>query len=472
MDTAERILLIWPLIYKTFKKRLFMKNRFLNSIFTLLLLFVYSCSSEVEIPKLGCTQPIITVNQTVEKVTNISGLTPKLYSFDDVIEAYVVSSDEGGNFFKTISFQTLKTDKIPSIGFSVPVDVSNTYIDFRVGNKVFIKLKNQFTDVYYGALRIGSLYVSNAGDPTIGRISQNDYKNVLNASCNFIDEEQLVEQISIDEALNESRLNTLIELKDVQFAEAAIGRHYFEESNNVGGATNWNLSDKTGNQIIFRTSSYAGFAGGSVPEGSGKVRGILTKFGTDYQLMIRSEKDVEMSGKRSVPFFSEDFQTVKNNVNFVLPGWSNIVEKASKIWKSMLYAGNGYAEFNTTSTTAAENVAWLVSPKINMTAYKNAVLSFRSAQHDLKVDSPLNSLEVYISTNFDGSSITKAKWTKLEARFPTLLTPSRQFISSGGVDLSAYSGNVNIAFKYIGSGKDKTLNGAFMVDDVKIFGEK
>ena len=90
----------------------------------------------------------------------------------------------------------------------------------------------------------------------------------------------------------------------------------------------------------------------------------------------------------------------------------------------------------------------------------------------IKNDSPLNTLEVYVSTNFDGASVAKAKWTKLEAKVPTLSTPARQFISSGGIDLSAYSGNINIAFKYIGSGKDKTLNGAFMVDDIKIFGEK
>jgi len=449
-----------------------MKNRFLIPFLAWSVFFFYGCNNEVEIPKLKCTQLDLAVNQSVQKVKDLSGSVPKQYNYNDIIEAYVVSSDEGGNFFKAISFQTLATDKVPAIGFSIPVDVSNTYIDFRVGNKVYIKVKNQFTDLYFGGLRIGSLYVSNAGDPTIGRVSQNDYKNVLNASCTVIDESQLVKSISIEEALNDDKLNTLVELTDVQFTEEAIGRHYFEESNNVGGSTNWNLRDKTGNQIIFRTSSYASFADHIVPEGSGKVRGILTKFGSDYQLMIRSEKDLVMNGKRTVPFFSEDFQSVKNNVNFTLPGWSNIVEKASKIWKSMLYAGNGYAEFNTTSTTAAENIAWLVTPKINMSGYKNAVLSFRSAQHDLKVDSPLNSLEVYISTNFDGSSITKAKWTKLEANLPSLSTPTRQFISSGGIDLSAYSGNIHIAFKYIGSGKDKTLNGAFMVDDVKIFGEK
>ncbi|MEP6929543.1 MAG: choice-of-anchor J domain-containing protein, partial [Flavobacterium sp.] len=158
--------------------------------------------------------------------------------------------------------------------------------------------------------------------------------------------------------------------------------------------------------------------------------------------------------------------------NFNLPGWSNIVEKASKLWKSIVYGGNGYAEFNTTSTTAAENIAWLVSPKIDMDSYKNAVLSFRSAQHDLKVDSPLNTIEIYVSANFNGSNVTKATWTKLSARVATQSTPPRQFISSGGIDLSSYSGKINIAFKYLGSGKDKTLNGAFMIDDVKIYGEK
>ncbi len=433
---------------------------------------LYSCNKEVENPELACTQPNLTVSKTVEKVYELTGTAAKQYLYDDIIEAYVVSSDEGGNFFKTISLQTKETENAPAIGFSVPVDATNTYIDYRVGNKVFVKLKNQFTDLYYGGLRIGSLYVSNAGDPTIGRISQNEYRNVLNASCANVDENQLVKSLSIEEALSDSKLNTLIELNDVEFTEAALGRHYFEESNNIGGSTNWYLRDKTGNQVIFRTSSYAKFADHFVPEGSGTARGILTKFGSDYQFMVRYESDIVMNGKRSTPFFSEDFQSVKNNVNFALPGWSNIVEKASKLWKSMVYSGNGYAEFNTTSTTAAENVAWLISPKIDLTGYKNAVLSFRSAQHDLKLDSPLNTLEVYVSTNFEGGSVTKAKWTKLEAKVPTLSTPSREFISSGGIDLSEYSGKINIAFKYIGSGKDKTLNGAFMVDDIKIFGEK
>jgi hypothetical protein len=430
-----------------------------------------SCAEEFNVPKLTCNQPDLKVNRTVEEVRAITSSIVTQYTYDDIIEAYVVSSDEAGNFFKTISFQTLATSSAPAIGFSVPVDASNTYVDFRIGNKVYIKMKDQYTDIYFGGMRIGNIYVNAYNEGGVGRISPNDYKKVLNASCTMIDEDQLVKKLTVGEALDDAKLNTLIELKDVQFTEAALGRHYYEETNDVGGATNWNVRDKAGSQIIFRTSGYADFAGNIIPQGSGTIRGILTKFGTDYQLMVRSEKDITMSGNRSVPFFTEDFQLVKNNVNFALPGWSNVVEKASKLWKSIVYGGNGYAEFNTTSTTAAVNIAWLISPKINLQDYKNAVLSFRSAQHDLKIDSPLNTLEVYVSNNFEGSSISEANWIKLETKVASLSTPTREFISSGGIDLSSYSGNINIAFKYIGSGKDKTLNGAFMVDDIKIFGE-
>lgn len=449
-----------------------MKNNYQSLFFLAFILLFCNCNEDIAIPKLECTQPDLIVNRNVEEALKTATITATKYVYDDIIEAYVVSSDQNGNFFKTLYLQTLATENQPAIGFSVSVDATNTYVDYRIGNKVYIKLKDQFTDLFYDGIRVGSLYESNSGTASVGRISQNDYKKVLIASCTMAEESKLVNQTTIEKALHNSNLNTLIELSDVQFSEAAIGRHYFEEANNVGGATNWNLRDKSGNQIIFRTSSFADFSKHLVPEGSGKVRGILTKYGSDYQLMIRSEEDVVMTGKRNIPFFTEDFQSVKHNVNFALPGWSNIVEKASKLWRSMVTAGNGYAEFNTTSTTAAENIAWLVSPKINLTDYKNSVLSFRSAQRDLKVDSPLNTLEVYVSANFDGANVTKAKWVKLNAKVPSLSTPTREFISSGGIDLSAYSGNINIAFKYIGSGKDKTLNGAFMVDDVKLFGEK
>jgi hypothetical protein len=431
-----------------------------------------SCAEEFNVPELKCNQPDLKVNRTVEEVRTSTSSIVTQYKYDDIIEAYVVSSDEAGNFFKTISFQTLATSTTPAIGFSVPVDASNTYVDFRLGNKVYIKIKDQYTDFYFGGMRIGAIYVNTYNEGGVGRISANDYKKILNASCTIVEEEKLVHAVSIAELVNDSNINTLVELSDVQFTKDAIGRHYYEESNDVGGATNWSLMDKLGNQVLFRTSSYADFADKIVPDGSGKIRGVLTKFGSDYQLLARSEKDVMLTGTTAVPFFAENFQTVETNTKLNLPGWSNMVQKGTKFWLGTVYAGNGYAEFNTTGTKVVSNIAWLISPKIDMDIYTNEVLTFRTAQHHLVVDSPLNSIEVYVSNDFDGLNITTATWTQLSVVLPNQATPWYQFVGSGGVDLSSYTGKINIAFKYIGSGKNLALNGAFQVDDVQIYGDK
>jgi hypothetical protein len=79
---------------------------------------------------------------------------------------------------------------------------------------------------------------------------------------------------------------------------------------------------------------------------------------------------------------------------------------------------------------------------------------------------------VYVSNDFDGLNIAKATWIPLKVVLPKQATPWYQFVGSGGVDLSAYTGKINIAFKYTGSGKNLALDGAFQIDDVQIFGDK
>lgn len=442
-------------------------------IFLLLLIVILiGCAEEFDVPKLTCNLPDLKVNRTVEQIRAITNPAVTQYKYDDVIEAYVVSSDESGNFFKTISFQTLATNTTSAVGFSIPVDGSNTYVDFRVGNKVYIKMKDQFTDINYGGMRIGSLYVNAYDQGGVGRVTANDLKKILNASCTVVEEEKLVRSISMSDLLHDSNINTLVELSGVQFTKEAVGRHYYEESNNVGGATNWSLMDDFGNQVLFRTSSYADFADKIVPDGSGKIRGILTKFSNDYQLLARSEKDVMLSGISATPFFSENFQSVTDNANLSLAGWANIVEKGKVFWKGKINAGNGYVEFAISGTKVVSNVAWLISPKIDMDLHTNEILTFRTAQHHLDVDSPLNALEVYVSNNFDGLNVAKAKWTPLTVVLPNQATPWYQFVGSGAVDLSSFTGKINIAFKYIGSGKNLALDGAFQVDDVQLFGDK
>lgn len=447
-----------------------MKTTILKSVFLLALTagIVSGCVNDDEypIPDLGCNETTYVKTMEVSEIPVGSNLTQ--YTDDDIVEAYVTSSDEGGNFFKSISFQTLPTDGSDPIGFSVPVDVTSTFVNFNPGRKVWIKLKDLYIDNENG-VRIGGIYVNSGGEASVGRLPESQYRSVLNRSCEVISEDVLARTLTIAEAMQPENLNTLITLENVQFAEEAINTTYFDESNQIGGATNHLLVDAAGNSIVFRTSSFANFAGQPVADGNGSVRGVLTIFDGTYQFMARTERDINLEGPRVVAFYSEDFEEAVDGTNLNIEGWVNVATEGSRVWREEAFGGNGYAEFSAFGSGNASNVAWLVSPGIDMDSHTGEIMTFRTAQHHLDVDSAANSLEVYVSTDFDGD-VTTATWIPVTVALPTQSTSWYQFISSGAVDLSGYTGELHVAFKFIGSGTNTTLDGAFQIDDLKVIG--
>ena len=88
------------------------------------------------------------------------------------------------------------------------------------------------------------------------------------------------------------------------------------------------------------------------------------------------------------------------------------------------------------------------------------------AQHHL--DSSANTLEVLVSTDFDGSNVAAATWQAISANIPTQADSWYQFKDGGLIDLTAFTGTLYVAFKYTGSGTDTDLDGAYMIDDFRI----
>jgi hypothetical protein len=95
-----------------------------------------------------------------------------------------------------------------------------------------------------------------------------------------------------------------------------------------------------------------------------------------------------MTAPRTVPFFSQDFQTVdKTNLSLqdgqYRSEWHDILERT-------VYSGMDMPSLIPRAKVLS-NIAWLISPKIDMDTHTNEILTFRTAQHHLDVDSPLNS---------------------------------------------------------------------------------
>ena len=219
------------------------------------------------------------------------------YTADEAIEGYVISSDEGGNFYRKIYIQNADKNQ----GLSVAIDKSGLYTEFPVGAKVQLRLKDLTTQLNNSAIEVGhGTYTAKSGRVSVGTMAEAIYKKHLFDTG----ERKTVAELakvsnSIQEVSTEAHVDQLITLKGVHFPTDAVGKTLYDKSNALGGATNYKLTDANGKTIIFRTSSYAKFKDEKVPAGEVEVTGVLTKFNKDYQFMISNYADLVVKGGTS-----------------------------------------------------------------------------------------------------------------------------------------------------------------------------
>ncbi len=164
--------------------------------------------------------------------------------------------------------------------------------------------------------------------------------------------------------------------------------------------------------------------------------------------------------------FSEDFsENAVDNQLLITPNWLNVAEVGVVRWKTQVYQKNAYAEFSSFQSPDVINIGWLISPEIDMDEHENEKLMFVAAQSF--VSSASNSLQVFVSNNFDGVNVAGATWIPLNPILPTTKSPYYEFIKSGEVDLSSFTGKIRLGFKVRG-GKGSAIDGTYQVDNIRI----
>lgn len=272
-----------------------MKNRFLKNIFYSLFFVgvLTSCANDdFDAPNIACND---TTNGAVATITGTEVYAmassvlkqfpaegPELY-----LEAYVTSSDRGGNFFKVVSMETADGK-----GMSVSVDLYNTYNKgYQIGRKLLIKLNGLYYIINHNSLSIGELYVNpSSGAQNTGRIAERNLPNHIFFTCDFKAEADLINEVTIEQAKNNNYINRLLKVKEVQFEEVNVP--YYDANNTIGGSTNRNLTNVNNSTLIFRTGSYADYAGNIIPNKSGYVVGVMTKYNSDFQFVARDRHDI------------------------------------------------------------------------------------------------------------------------------------------------------------------------------------
>lgn len=450
-------------------------------IVTILILATFSScvnSDEFGVPNLSNECVTIAKTKEVSDITTLATATTVPYTASetvvDYIEAYVTSSDEGGNFYKSISMMSLDGLK----GFSMPVDNYNLYTEFEPGRKVTIKLdKNRYFNKQHGSTVIGSSY--NAG---VGRISGVEYKNVILRSCDDVDEISIVKNLTIAQAKNDQYLNMLIEFDAVQFTDASVGKKYFDATlNSIGGATNHEITDQFGNKVIVRVSEFAVFASNAVPSKNGKIRGVMTKYNSDYQFMIRTLKDVDLTNDRlDIDLYppivgtalvydttlNEPFTSYTTTNQQIFPKYINDAAVGSRYWQVKTFSGNKYIQMSSFGGTPEANRSLFIVP-VNMTTANTLSFKTKDGFNNGAV------LKVYYTTNYvPGTQISSATLNNITSSFTiasgTVTGYATNFTNSGTYTIPAsVTGNGFFVFEYVGNGSGGATT-TMQIDDIVI----
>ena len=420
---------------------------------------------------------------------NLAQVEDGIFTFSDpdiYMEGYVISNDEAGNFFEELVLQDKPEN--PTAGIVLQVDVNPLFTKYEFGRKVYIKLEGLTATVVNGTVQLG---VRDAG--SIAPLQASLVDDYVTRSEEVAEITPL--EIDITE-FSDDLENLYIQLKNVQFnRKIALGENrktFASQATDEFDGERLLESCNSRGRTIVSTSTYSDFRAMLLPQGSGSIKGVLSRDFYDefFVVNINSPADIDFSNElRCDPeeltcgiaatagdtiLFQDDFEDQKKNKPVSGNGWTNFIESGSSEWEAYTAesanASQGIsAKIDSYSTDDTNSIAWLITPPLQLDTLSKATLHFETSNSFADG----SDLEVLFSTDWDGNpeTITTSNWGIVSSAYVTQDDDYfGDWFGSGLVDLSCETGAIYIAFKYYGNGRDAN-DGTYELDNVKITGD-
>ena len=401
------------------------------------------------------------------------------------LEGYVISSDQAGNFFEEIIIQNKLDDADPAddprLGLRLSVNVGSLSDTYEFGRKVFVKLNGLTIGEANGVLTIGK-----GEDSQLEQIQEFEYRDIILRGAEVA---TITPKIMTIFELTENDENTFIQFDDMQIYRTERALTYAGEPFDEFDGFRSLQSCQTNATLPLQTSTFADFKSVQVAQGKGSIQGILSRdFGDDFSVfLVNSVADINFnnsercdppeldcgtaSAQGIMNIFNDSFESQTNNNLITGNGWTNYMQEGSEGWEAYTSGGTN-ASLGRSARMRAQgsgnpiNVAWLITPAIDLDAQDGETLVFKTSNSFANG----SNLEVLYSTDWDGNeaNIISATWGDLPAAY---IVQDDDFfgawLNSGNVDLSCASGTVYIAFKYTGADQEN-FDGAYELDDISI----
>lgn len=456
-----------------------MKTKILSLISVLSLAVFTSCvqDDDYKIPEMEIVEPNITANTTIQIVKDM--YSGALVNFSDasnggelIMEGYVVSNDEAGNFYKVLILQDKPEN--PTAAIQLDIDDATLFDLYKPGRKVYVKLNPQGLPSLGMTSLNNVLHIGRINGSTVERMSLSNYQDYIFRSAEMA---TLVPRVITPAEFNDSLINILVQIDNMQLNLAEVGQPYANAGDTY--TVNRMLKNCEDNSMtIIRNSGFADFKGELFPTGMGSIVSVFSKYNNDYQLFIRDTDDINFDGERCDPvaactgtasggstIFSETFESYSNISGAESAGWTNVnVSGGTLRYILGSFNNNKYAQISGFGSGQSVIDAWLVTPAINLDSTTGESLSF-----DMEVAYSTGViLSILITNNYTGD-VTTTEWTPLSVDIPN--TPTNAFggfNSYNDINISCFDGDVRIAFHYEGS--DPSATTRYHIDNVTIKG--
>ncbi|MEX0315908.1 MAG: DUF5689 domain-containing protein [Allomuricauda sp.] len=268
-----------------------------NMMLACMLIITLSCvkNSDFDAPKQECATNLES-NISFQELEALTKEETIQIQEDLILEGYVISSDESGNFYGVLFIQ----DKpiAPSFGIQFEIDLRESHLVYSMGDKVLIRLKGLYLGKSGETLKLGGTFTS-FGNISVGRLPAHKVGQHIFHACT--DDDKLQPTIISIPQLDDTGLNTLVRFNDLEVVEAELGQTFAKEKEE----TEHTLKDCDENEIVLLNSGFANFQNEILPKGNGSVTGILQKDGNRYQLIIRDMEDIDFTNERCPEIITE-----------------------------------------------------------------------------------------------------------------------------------------------------------------------
>ena len=478
-----------------------MKTNKIYGFLTLIMLAITisSCvqDGEFAVPNVAVVEPNITANSSVtaiksalEQEYNASGDLVYTFFENDAnptyVEAYVVSSDATGNFYKKLIVQDKAEN--PTAGIEIILNKSSLGETYEVGRKIYIKLDGLSVSYDDGesASRIdpangipGKYVLGKLDGDQVDDIPSTEIENHIWRSATVAD----IVPTSIKLAdITGAHINTMIQLASAQMLKSDVSKTFAGEANDEFDGFRTVFECETEKTIQLQTSTFASFKSNVVPAGKGTFTAVLSKdYRSEFLVAVANTPSdlnftdasrcdppvLECTGAvgGSTVLLDENFEGINTGADLTAAGWTNVnVNNGTNLYSSTSFSGNRYVQISAFRSGESPLEVWLVTPEVDLDAATGEELTFET---NTGYDNG-KALTVYVSSDFTGD-VTTATWLKVDAALSE--GPSsgyNSFSSSGSINVSCLTGKLHVAFKY--EGADSGVTTTFQIDNVKITG--